>query len=666
MPKDCSIIVEKLVIVGTRKNYIVSFNPGVNIIYGDITTGKSSILNLIDYLLGGKNFNLYPEIEATARYAVLDVYLNDVRYSIKRDIYDAKKMVEVYQCGFEEIDRHVPSKYLPSYQNDILTKENGFYSDFLLDSLNLEKIRIKNSPSKTDSGLSRLSFRDIFKYCYVDQDDLGSKGFLDRGNYVLEAKHTEVFKFIFNALDTQISDINAEISEKSNRKHKLEKKYEYISEFLRDTDFDSKENIESLLETTEENIFFLTKKIHETKYRYTANNDVYKAIKEAANELNYEVSKTEQSISDSRQKIENFTRLKNEYILDINKFKSIQETRNGIGEKKEEVSLCPICSNILPVEIAKESFEISDYENISHEISSLRRRLHEVDRIIVQSRQEWELQSIKLNKLKSSRDEARAALDKNTVDMVSPYLAETDTLISKLASLEQQKKELVFLIKIRNQQSSIYNDIIKLIDNIKSLNERLDKLKAETPSISNIIEKMSDYLNSYLRKINIKDRYAVGIRADKFFLYIRDIDYQKLTSGGLRTIASIGYLCSFMRASLDVDMNYPTFLMIDTVGKYLGKTKDNDKYKTETSLEDDKKEGVSDPEKYKNIYEYMIDLSGKFEEKGRLCQFILVDNDVPPHIIKEYAGFVVAHFSSDGQNNLPVGLIDDADLYRTS
>jgi hypothetical protein len=115
-----------------------------------------------------------------------------------------------------------------------------------------------------------------------------------------------------------------------------------------------------------------------------------------------------------------------------------------------------------------------------------------------------------------------------------------------------------------------------------------------------------------------------------------------------------------MEEALRTQMNYPSFMMIDTVGKYLGKTKTQSQYQEETSVNEDLKEGVSDPQKYQNIFEYIINLSEKYEQKNQVCQFILVDNDVPDHIIDDLYGFIVAHFSSERAEGLPVGFIDDA------
>jgi hypothetical protein len=99
--------------------------------------------------------------------------------------------------------------------------------------------------------------------------------------------------------------------------------------------------------------------------------------------------------------------------------------------------------------------------------------------------------------------------------------------------------------------------------------------------------------------------------------------------------------------------------MIDTVGKFLGKTPESAK---ESQLETfDDIDGVADPEKYKNLFEALIKTAETFDENNKLCQIILVDNDIPHNVAYEIQGFEIAHYRSNGINGLPTGLIDDWD-----
>ena len=91
-----SLIINKLVLVGQRKNYIVPFHKGLNVIYGDSDTGKSSILNLINYCLGGNKVHMYDELEYGGKYCLLEVLLNEKAYTIKRDIFAPTQFIEVY------------------------------------------------------------------------------------------------------------------------------------------------------------------------------------------------------------------------------------------------------------------------------------------------------------------------------------------------------------------------------------------------------------------------------------------------------------------------------------------------------------------------------------------------------------------------------------------
>src|SRR5690606_37459753 len=123
------------------------------------------------------------------------------------------------------------------------------------------KIEIKQAPSKADSKMIRLSFRDILKYSVLSQDDVGSKQLLDSNNFAVAVKNQETFKFLHNLLDTNISELNALISEKSNTKKSLESNYKTISAFFRETNLKTTEDLNKEKDSIKENIDILTSQL---------------------------------------------------------------------------------------------------------------------------------------------------------------------------------------------------------------------------------------------------------------------------------------------------------------------------------------------------------------------------------------------------------------------
>jgi energy-coupling factor transporter ATP-binding protein EcfA2 len=657
-----SLLINQLIVVGRNKNYTVNFNPGVNIIYGDSATGKSSILNLIDYLLGAKYFDLYPEIEAVGRYAVLDVTLNEDRYTIKRDIFDASKLIEVFPCEYEKIEEFPPTKYLPNFKINSNFPNAGFYSEFLFNALNFNNVKIKESPSKDDSKLVRLSFRDLFKYCYVDQDDLGSKKFLKPDNYALKTRYKEVFKYIFNTLDSNVSNLDNQIAEKTNQRNKFDKTFTTVSEFLRDSEFGSMPALDAEITIIDNEIQGNQSRIIQLNKDQTVDNEVYDTIKSTLAELSLERKVLLQNMQEAELKIERFTRLKNDYLNDISKFKASLAAKDVIGEISKEIALCPVCDNSLEIETAKEKFDITSTDKISYEITVLKRRAKDTEHIVNETRRQWELNKVELRELDESEQTARKLVEENTKELSTPYLAERDMYVTKLGELKQKRKDLVERLKIRNQHSHLTDSIKSLDIRIGQLKKQLEELKQNSPSMSKVLSNLADNLKDYLNFVKIKSPTGISYDEKSFTPKLRDIEYSNITSGGLRTIVGIGYLCSLMKESLNSTISYPSFLMIDTVGKYLGKTKDQKLVIDSDAKAADAQEAVSDPEKYQNIFEYIINVASEYEEKNRTCQFILVDNDVPDHIIDKLSGFIAAHYSSERVNGLPVGFIDDADL----
>lgn len=542
-----SILINQLVVIGVQKNYSVNFHEGVNIIYGDSATGKSSILNLIDYLLGAKTFSLYPEIESSGRYCLLDVTLNSQRYTIKRDLFDALIPIEVYPCAVDLIEQYAARKYNPSFSSSSQYNDMEFYSEFLFTALGYNNVKIKESPTKDDSRLARLSFRDLFKFCYVDQDDLGSKIFLQPENYALQTKNAEVFKYIFNALDSQISDVQQNIATRTQRRNELDRKFKSVSEFLRESDFGSMSTLDSLVDNVDQKILEIEKQILNLNTRLTSDNDLYRALHSTITQITLDKRSLIQRQQENQTKVERFTRLKNDYLIDIAKFRASVSARKSIGDIPEEITLCPICDNNLNVGFAAQRFDMVSIDKINYEINALSRRVKNSELIIGEAKRQWEMDQAKLKDLSEAEIEARVLLDKQTIELSTPYLAERDTFVSKLGELKQNRKELVNRLKIRNQHNLLTTTIESLELSLKELNDKLDILKASAPSMEDVFSTLSDHLKEYLLYVKIKNPTGIGYTKGKYLPKVRNIEYSNITSGGLRTIVGIGYLCSLMK-----------------------------------------------------------------------------------------------------------------------
>ncbi|WP_417466158.1 hypothetical protein [Kordiimonas sp.] len=650
----------QLVLVGYRKNYIVPFTPGVNIIYGDADTGKSSILRIIHYMLGGKELQLDHEITSSVQYAAMEAHINGKPYCIRRDLFNSKRDVEVFECAYDEIDEHFPKKFAPSLvQGD---DQKTSLSEFLLDELNFPSVELKQSPSKDDSARARLSIRDLLKYCYLNQDAVGSRRLLDIGNYAVRVKNQEVFKYIFNLLDSQISDLQAKISEKAQEKKNLEQRLGIIGEFLSEVEYETASDIENALKQLDEQAEFQLEQLSDVNKRITSNSAEYDGFKDALDTINLKIKEYQQKSEDASRSIERFSRLKNDYLNDISKLQAIIQSEQMIGkEDLEKVSSCPICDSKLELQLVSESFSITPEDKALQEINSLRRRMRDLDHLVSDNRHHLAEYSGYLKDLRTEQETAKRYLDEELASSISPYLTQRDALVGDIAALKEKRASYTHDLKTVNQFSSLRERISKLESDVELLKKQLEELEKNGPSLDDIVGQLSDSLDAYLEKIHIKNKTNISIDPKSFLPVVRGVEYPNINSGGLRTIISIGYLAIIMRMALDQDINLPGILMIDTVGKYLGKTKDT--YQDETDASEDSKEDISDPNKYKNIYEYLIDLSDDFEDSGKNCQILLVDNDVPAEISEKYKGFVVAHYSSEGANGLPVGLIDDWDEF---
>ncbi|MRB75061.1 hypothetical protein GH844_07790 [Bacillus thuringiensis] len=652
--KSPVLIIEKLILVGIEKKYIVNFDEGINIIYGDSDTGKSSILNLIDYLLGAKKIYLYDEIEQYGRYGLLQVNLNGNVYTIKRDIFNVRSNVEVYPTVIEDMDKVFPEEYGPSYETE---GPSGYYSDFLLSGLNIPIIKVKKSPTKENSEMVRLSFRDIFKYCYFDQDEIGNRYILNQQNYAVFSKNKETFKFLHNVLDTQITELQYGISEKVKERKDLNAKYQIISSFLRETRLLTEETLQEEQTDLLESKLLLKEAIESITSEMKVDNGESEELRRIVMVLEQKLHTIAEEKTYKEVQLNQNIRLRKDYNNDINKLQLSLKIKESLHLKNTQKVECPLCNTFISDIELKEDFVETNEELLKKEINSIRNRLKGLNNINEKLRDEIYFLEKEIEKIQLDVNHASKMLDISSKEFVSPFIKQRDIYISELSAVNEKLNKIEYFLKIRNQLKELNKKEELLIKQIEELNEKLSKLKENMPSISSVLDKLSLYVKEFLEFIPIKNAYGISVSHNNFLPVVRDRDYVNLTSGGLRTLTSIGYIISLLKNSLYTDTHFPSLIMLDTVGKYLGKTKKDEK---DTNFNEDEKEQLDDPSKYVNIYNFLDKMSISFMDKQIKHQIIIVDNDFPKELEEKYMKYVVKRFSVEEKDGFERGFINNA------
>lgn len=651
------IELRKLVVIGTRKNYEVPFFPGLNIILGDSDTGKSSILELINYSLGASEISLYSEIEATGLICCLELDLDGNIYTFKRNLFNYKAPVVIYACPFTRTDEAQPAYIVsPSYKNT--ASPDGYLSDFIFDRLGFPLIKIKEAPKKDNSRVARLSFRDLMKHLYLNQDDVGSKYILDQNVPYLAVKNREVFKFIFNFLDEEISALQIDIAHTQKKYNDLEAQQKIIINFLQDTELGSLQELDETVKALKKDLIACQNELENLNKQMQASVGVYAHAREKILELESTVKKLRNRLTTADQKIFDYAKLKNEYIKDIDKLKTSSQIKPLVKNLNMKVS-CPVCSQEISAQTCSNYFNTTAAVTVDNQIRLLKQRKTQLLKILDSERIAREEVATKLLNEKKTLDLLRQTYDNDTKKLVTPFIQERDAAVAAKTMIEEKIKHYGSLTEIVKKSTYISEDLTSLSNKLKDLRKDLKERADQLESPANVFSKLDETLGKYLRFVSIKNATRISISEKTCLPKVRDTDYSKLSSGGLRTITSIGYVLSLLEYSLTSSIRHPGLVLIDTVGKYLGKYTKH-KYLEHTITSEDKREYVSDPHKYGRIYEHMLKLVQKSEETKKPCQIIVVDNDLPEHLAETLSGHVVIEFDANEKNGLPKGLIDDA------
>ena len=99
-----------------------------------------------------------------------------------------------------------------------------------------------------NSSLQRLSFRDFYKFCYLDQPDLDSSFFL-LDQPIRQEKSKDVLRYILGFHSDRLNELQNDLSEVRRSQRAMRDAANQIDEFLKRYGFNSKDQIEFEIDT---------------------------------------------------------------------------------------------------------------------------------------------------------------------------------------------------------------------------------------------------------------------------------------------------------------------------------------------------------------------------------------------------------------------------------
>ena len=580
---------------------IVTFNTGLNVIYGASDTGKSFVVETIDFMLGAKGpLTDFKESSGYDR-ILLAISSGDESFTIARSMSGGA--FEVFDGLFSDILPAGPGRVLGDVHS---AKDTENLSAFLLEKIGLSNKRIKKNQK---DATQNLSFRNLARLCIVNEEEIIQKRSpLSDGNVVADTANTSVFRLLLTGLDD--SALTA-ISQKSPEEQKREAQLELLEQLVSDTERRIKDlsGNQDDLEAQENR---LSAAMEERSNQLSVTEEFYKRISNDRRSLMKRREDNRNRYAEVTTLLVRFQLLREHYRSDMERLLSIQEAGSIIATI--DANVCPVCGS--PSEYHKTDVCTGDVSRVTSaatsEIKKIERRAGELEETISSLEKEQGRLEVALPGIETRLRERETELQQ----VVAPDLRKQRSSYKELADKGANVREAL----------GLFDSMQDLLARKSQLEQSGSASAETTPSVSRLTDTMVAPFSDMVEQ-TLKSWAFPGSERVHFDLQVKDlvISGKARTSygKGLRAITQAAFSISLLEFCASQDKPHPGFVILDS--PLLS-------YKEPESADDD----LSETNLNGNFYRYLLQLKSD-------RQVIVVENTDPPSDVE--LGDRVEHFS---------------------
>lgn len=555
-------------------------SDGIVVIEGTNGHGKSTFMDLVYYSLGGKVAAFDKSNDSTKskhteifndedNYVEIHIQLNNEEYEFTRHIGDN-------QIFIVNKEQEILETFI--YRNSSTKPDAVIFSDWILDKLNIDVFDIIQGTRNF-----KLNFSDLLRLIYHDQSTEVDKIYKEADNSNFVSDSLEIRKAIFEVLIGKsyneyyslLGQYKLALKEYEKAQAILESYDEFIAQILKE-DLYNAIHIQSLIV---ENEMMIEKVKIEREVAYAQNNNTGQSFEllDTQKRKLFRIEKERDELLESKNVI-NQSLNKIIYLLDDAKreLKDIEKIR--LVNKKLKLftpNTCPYCLRDVERKSCKcicgsdideaqyEKFFYTDDEYLTivkvkqKSILSLLELLSKKEKHSYDIISQIERLNIEIQKTKEYILEINKDISYN----------QNSAYIRKLDERENELKAKNIELEQAKELAEKKEELVKKVSGLRS---KVDTLKIKTEAClndakSDILDKKTQFSEKYLDLMKLADEkcYDAYIGDD----YMPNINFSQYRERSAAVPKRLMYFLTLLIESLENDLSFPQFLMIDTPNK---------------------------------------------------------------------------------------------------
>ncbi len=686
-PSRRGIRVRRLRLVGPERHYEVSFVDrdtgdlnSLSVIAGAFSTGKSTVLEFVDYCLGANDYPRHPEVIAKVLHAFVEVELSGAPHVIERGLGDQSAHVFI-RPGMLDDNTRPPVERRP-------IKPPGSpdsLSSFLLMHCKLEGVQLKEAPTQANSGTDPLSFRDLMGLCFLPNERVASKSLLFENQHMKNLKLRQVVDVVFDVHDDRAVDLGQRINDLEKRLSRARVAYEAAQQIVEEQGLGGRMELEIARDQAAEDLAAVTRAQEAIDQRVAAAAGFAEAQRQRHQAAANEARRAAAVLRDRETQLRRMVPLRAQYAADVAKLTMLTEAHRLFDPL--QIKVCPACLTDLgrtievedgscalchhPVAGATGALTLGDVApamperngavngsdaagtsgngtlldeesllapfDVSKELRATKTRLTELTRFVEDLDAEVRRLRPHADAARLAEQEAAAEVDHATQRAISPYLAERDALARRRQDATGAAQFAATGLQMITSLERRADNVLRLETSIKGLREELATTGQDQTDRAAIIRSISDRFAAILADWRYPKLSGAHLKED-LVPWVRDLRYTQASSGG-RTLISLAWILAIFEVSWEAGGYHPGFLLLDSPQKNLGQTGERDAEFADT---------VTIADFYKHLHTWLTGPGGG-------AQIIIVDNAPPSGAEND----IVVRYSGRADQP-PYGLIDDA------